>query len=87
MTFWGIYTPLCVSSDIIIIIIIMTQPHFVSGYTGIATSESDGATTTTTIEQSPTTTPDDAQQEMSENDRKVIQSLKDWDLWYVISIK
>ena len=49
---------------------LFAQPHFVGGYTGIATSDHDGT--------DQTATPDD---EMSENDRKVIQSLKDWDLW------
>ena len=50
------------------------QPHFVSGYTGVSTSE--GA------EQQQSVSSDD--QEMSENDQKVIQELKDWDLWYVL---
>jgi hypothetical protein len=45
----------------------------VGGYTGIATTD-DGA------DQSGAP-PEGQQDEMSENDRKVIQSLKDWDLW------
>lgn len=49
------------------------QPNFASGYTGVSTT--DGA------EQQQSVSSDD--QEMSENDQKVIQELKDWDLWYV----
>ena len=52
------------------------QPHFVSGYTGVSTSEGGGG-----AEQPPNAVSND--QEMSENDQKVIQELKDWDLWYV----
>lgn len=41
-------------------------PHFVGGYTGVSQSENGDSS---------------GSPEMSENDRKVIQELKDWDLW------
>jgi len=44
-------------------------PHFVGGYAGVSQSDSNGDAGSSN------------DSEMSENDRKVIQSLKDWDLW------
>ena len=41
------------------------------GYTGVSQSEQNGDAVASEAN------------EMSENDRKVIQELKDWDLWYV----
>lgn len=51
------------------VFIYLLQPHFVGGYAGVSQSEQNGDMGSAEA------------QEMSENDRKVIQELKDWDLW------
>lgn len=53
-----------------------------SGYAGLATSDTNATEGEQQQEQRSDTSSDNGtDMQMSENDRIVIQSLKDWDLW------